>query len=383
MIWFPIILLLLFFYGWMLLTYLHYRRGRQEEFLHLLLTAAESGAPLAGALRAYVHDRPHGSARQVWLAVLLFFVLPGYYWFWHRRHSFDRKVLRLAKKLEQGKPLSEALRAVRGVVSRDVLLAVAVGEYTGRFAPCLRAAAGARMGTVSLETLPRFLYPLVLLFFLFGMFGFWMIYLLPRMQRIFHDFHEPLPTITARLAEFGENVPPGFLMLALLVLPPLAAGLASFSVIRWRLPVVGRLYRMSTESRVLRALSVMLDAGAALPAALGLLADSGYFAQEARDRLEKVRNAVEEGEPLAESLRRGGLLRPALAPLVQAAERARNLPWALAELADYLSGRAARFLQRISQVVFPTSVVAIGALVGVMVGAMFLPLVALLTELSQ
>jgi type IV pilus assembly protein PilC len=223
----------------------------------------------------------------------------------------------------------------------------------------------------------------VLLFVLFGMFGFWMVYLLPRMQRIFYDFHEPLPTITARLAEFGESVPPAVLMLALLILPPAAAGLASFSVIRWRLPVVGRLYRMTTQSRVLRALSVMLDAGAALPAALGLLADSGYFAQEPRDRLEKVRDAVEEGEPLAESLRRGGLLRPALAPLVQAAERARNLPWALAELADYLSGRAARLLQRISQVVFPTSVVAIGALVGVMVGAMFLPLVALLTELSQ
>jgi type II secretory pathway component PulF len=134
---------------------------------------------------------------------------------------------------------------------------------------------------------------------------------------------------------------------------------------------------------VLRALSVMLDAGAPLPTALGLLADSGYFAQEPRDRLEKVRDAVEEGQPLADSLRRGGLLRPAMAPLVQSAERARNLPWALAELADHLSGRAVRLLQRVSQVIFPASVVAIGALVGLMVGAMFVPLVSLMNELSQ
>jgi type II secretory pathway component PulF len=380
---FLILLLVLLAYGWLLLACLHYRRSRQEEFLHLLVTAVESGVPLTGALRAYVEDRPHGTTREVWVAVLLFLMLPGYYWFWHRRHSFDRRVLDVAEDLEEGKPLSEALQETPQVVAAEVRLAVAVGEYTGRLAPCLRAATGARLFSVSLETLPRFLYPLLLLFILSVMFGFWLIYLLPRMERIFHDFQEPLPGITARLAEFGHTDRPEIFMLALFLLPPLAVGLASVSVIRWHLPVVGRLYRMHTQSRVLRALSVMLDAGAPLPAALDLLAGSEHFARAPRNRLKKVRDAVEQGQPLAEGLRRGGLLRPAMAPLVQAAERARNLPWALAELADLLAGRAVRLLQRISQVVFPTSVVAIGALVGVVVGAMFMPLVALMMRLSQ
>src|SRR5581483_9165383 len=67
-----VLLLAAFFYGWMLFAFLHYRQVRQAEFLYLLTTAAESGAPLAPALRAYLGDRPGGAAREVWVGGLLF-----------------------------------------------------------------------------------------------------------------------------------------------------------------------------------------------------------------------------------------------------------------------------------------------------------------------
>src|SRR5579864_7005283 len=74
-------------YGWVVFAFFHYRYVRQEEFLHLLTTAAETEAPLAPALWAYVNDRPHSELREFWTAMLLLFVLPGYYWMWHRRHG--------------------------------------------------------------------------------------------------------------------------------------------------------------------------------------------------------------------------------------------------------------------------------------------------------
>src|SRR5437588_12844468 len=84
----PVLLLLSLVYGWVLYAYFHYRAGRQEEFLHLLAAAAESGAPLAPALRAYLEDRPWGGWRAFWAGLLLFLVLPGYYWVWHRRPAY-------------------------------------------------------------------------------------------------------------------------------------------------------------------------------------------------------------------------------------------------------------------------------------------------------
>ena len=37
-------------YGWVVFTFFHYRFCRQDELVHLLANAAESGIPLAGAL---------------------------------------------------------------------------------------------------------------------------------------------------------------------------------------------------------------------------------------------------------------------------------------------------------------------------------------------
>src|SRR5262245_56834678 len=89
---FYLFLALLAAYGWALFCFFHYRQGRQEELLHLLTTAADAGVPLAPALRAYLLDRPQGALREFWVAVALLFLVPGYYWIWHRRHRYDAKV---------------------------------------------------------------------------------------------------------------------------------------------------------------------------------------------------------------------------------------------------------------------------------------------------
>ena len=105
--WFalPFLLVLGTAYAWMLFAYLHYRQGRREELVHILTAAAEAELPLSEALWAYLSDRPQGQMRELWVALLLFFAAPGYYWFWHRRHSFDSKVAQLAIYLESGMSL--------------------------------------------------------------------------------------------------------------------------------------------------------------------------------------------------------------------------------------------------------------------------------------
>src|SRR5215469_12646495 len=92
-------------YGWMLFAFLHYRQCRQEEFLQVVAAAAEAEAPLAPALWAYLRDRPRGGLHEFWVALLLFFVLPVYYWLWYRGSNYDRKVEQVAKLLEGGHSL--------------------------------------------------------------------------------------------------------------------------------------------------------------------------------------------------------------------------------------------------------------------------------------
>ena len=375
----PFILIALYF--WVLVAFFQYRYGRQEEFLHLLRTAAELKAPLAPTLWAYLRDRPQGTEREFWVAGLLFFVLPGYYWLWHRQSTFDHKIAQIALQLEMGIPLSHALRINPGVATPETGLAAAAGQATGRLSECLNRAAHGRRSTVWLEVIPRLvLYPLVLLLALASVSTFWMTFIMPKFQRIFSDFRMTPPSAMQRIAILVSALVEHVNELAAVIggIVGFVALLCFSSAARWFCPGIGYLYRMSVRSRVLKALGILLEAGKPVPEALAILIASGQFPTEARRRLRAARVRAEQGESFADCLYRAGLLPRTMAPLVRAAERARNLPWALTELGEHLNLRSSRVLQRASMVLAPTIVVAIGVLVGFLVEGMFVPLIKLI-----
>src|SRR2546421_11095103 len=78
--------------GWMGFTYLYYRQSRQQEFHQVIATAAAGQTPLAKAVQAYLLDRPQSGFADLWLVLPFFFVIPGYFWMWRRRRSYDRGV---------------------------------------------------------------------------------------------------------------------------------------------------------------------------------------------------------------------------------------------------------------------------------------------------
>lgn len=381
----PFLLILMVIYGWMLFAYLHYRQGRQEEMLHLLSTAAESQAPLAPALWAYLRDRPQGALREFWVAFLLFFVIPGYYWVWHRRNSFDSKVARVAYFLEMGDTLPVALRASPGVLSREAWFAVQVGQYTNNLAVCLRASLPKSLAPIWLEMLPRFLYPLVLLMIMSGILGFYLTFILPKMQAIFREFALELPQVTQQLLAVGSSSRLVFAVTGALIWGAIVLiGLLFLSsTFRWYLPGYARLYRRHVRGRLLQMLGVLLNAGTPAPAAIGLLADSGYFSAFVRRRLRTAEERMQQGEPLAESLRGAGILPAALTPLVSAAQRVHNVPWVLAELGETLIDRTIRSMRRMSQFITPVCVVALGSVVAFVVLGMFMPLITIMTKLVE
>lgn len=381
----PLAMIVVLFYGWMVYAFLRYRQGRQDEFLHFLAATVEAQAPLAPAVDAYLRDRPQGPLRELFVMGLMLFVVPGYYWVWHQRHTFDRRIGQLAELLREGYSLPEALGAVPGVASRETIMLAALGQRTDQLALCLRHTSQSRYAALWLETLPRLLYPLALLLFMTAILFFWMTFIFPRMQRIFREFDAEMPALTRWLADSWDVVSDhralvGLGFLAALALLSLLIGSVTA---RWYCPGLGRLYRRHIQGQVLRLLGLLLDAGKTVPEALGLLADSGYFAGIVRHRLQAARGRVEQGEPLAASLRRSGLVPATIVPLVQAAEGIRNLPWALAELGEHLGNRTLRAVGRISLFVSPVTVLAVGIVVGCMVIGMFLPLVELIERLIE
>ena len=94
-----------------------------------------------------------------------------------------------------------------------------------------------------------------------------------------------------------------------------------------------------------------------------------------------MRGAAERtaaGNDWRQSLLETGLIRPADAAVLGAAERVGNLDWALEEMADSALRRQIYRVQAGLQVVFPVLLLGIGAVVCAFVVGLFVPLISLI-----
>jgi len=299
--------------------------------------------------------------------------------------SFEQLAKRLANRLESGESLAEALRSVPGAACREVRLAAAVGEATGALGPCLKDASRERWSAAWMEVVPRLLYPLFLLQIIFAVVSFLSIFIIPKYKKIFDEFGLSLPVITQTLTDNSSWFADYSLLVQLITLFLILMGISlviASPTVRWHMPLLGRLYCWGVQAEVLRSLGRFLAVGQPVPAALTFMIQPHVFPPVVQRRLRAVEATIGQGEPLEIALRGAGLLPASMAPLVSSATRVGNLPWALVELGDHLSGRAFRLVKQLSLMLAPILVVAIGMVVLFVVVAMFLPLIKLLERLS-
>jgi protein transport protein HofC len=336
------------------------RSTQQDSLLWMLAIAAERGMPLASTV-ADLADQFSGRYRS--------------------------RILHLASRLESGSSVPEALEQVPGVVSRDALLLARIGQETGRLPEALRMAASSRVSQLPIWTsiASRFAYLLALLLTIQTVCGFLLYFIVPKFEAIFRDFGVPLPQATVALIEASHYVVrygfvtgwiPPLEILLLIFLPFSFAGWVNYDV-----PFFDRLLRRRHVALVLRALSLVVDAGKPIETGLGILA-SHYPTWWVRRKLIKVDDDVQHGVHWIDALQRQDLIRGSDAEVLESASRVGNLAWAMRELGETGERRLAFRFQGVIQTLFPLVVITIGAGILVLAVAFFAPLVALIQRLA-
>ena len=337
------------------------RATRQDALLSVLAIAAERGMPLAPAILAFADQ--------------------------YRGLSF-RRLMALAAWINWGTSLPEALARSGKLVSRDAILLTWVGHAAGTLPRALRMAASTRSNQLPIWAAisARLSYIITLLLVMQTITGFIMYFIVPKFEAIFNDFGVSLPRITIFVIDVSHTI----IKYGLLTgwIPLIELGLLVFlplSFLSWSnytVPLFDRLLGRRHTALVLRSLALTVEGGK--PIAQGLSALTQHYPTRwVRRRLLSVEKEVGEGADWIESLTHHRVIRPTDAAVLRSAAEVGNLAWALMELAETAERRLVTRFQMVVQTLFPLVVVLLGLSVFIMAMAYFVPLVALITELTR
>ncbi|WP_254510197.1 type II secretion system F family protein [Anatilimnocola floriformis] len=206
---------------------------------------------------------------------------------------------------------------------------------------------------------------------------------LPRLEKIFGEFGMRKPALFAWSVNSLEPYSNQLLIAALLLLVAIIWLFGTRTGRRLRWSIAARLFRSLREvhaADVLQKLRVAATAGRPIPGALSTLARY-HFDPTIRHELLVVRNDLEQGLPVWQSMSAAGLLSSPEASLLVVAERQGSLTWALEQLVEVKRQRVAARLERAGEFLLPAFVLLMAVLVIIQVSLFFVPLITLLEGL--
>jgi len=305
----------------------------------------------------------------------------------------------LAEK-EESRPVADALAELRDHLHRGLTFSAALEQLPALF-PALFVAtvrAAERTGDIR-EAVTRYLdyhaqldrvrrklvaaavYPAVLLVAGLLVTGFLLFYVVPKFSRIYEELGSELPMLTRLLVQWGRLLEM-HATTTLLALAALVAALA-FGLTRpafrgwlgprlWQLPAGGNRMRVYELARCYRNLAMLLKSGIALPAALDMA--KALLSPFLRDGMERATREIREGQGVSVAFRRHGLTTPVALRLLAVGERSGNLAHAFERIALFCEDELARWVDWFTRLVEPALMVLIGAMVGLIVVLLYLPI---------
>jgi type IV pilus assembly protein PilC len=304
----------------------------------------------------------------------------------------------------QGLPLSAAMQKANPACPPVVASVIAAGEQAGQLPQALADAEAMLNEQVSAETPAAQLggrywpYPAIVLGFTAVVLASLMVMVVPKFQEIFVDFDAELPAVTLSLINAVNRVTGGhdfLLAIGAVVLLLVATTVVSVAfrrpgeaedpVIRDAFAWVPGPARTITFGKgmsvTVRVIRMALTAGMTLPAAAEL-AGSVRVNRYLRRRWERFARLLRTGAPASEAAKQAGLGSVFVWACRNLERGAADVRETLEHAADYHRAIANRWWRALSRTSWPAITCALGCIVGYVVLAFFLPLIALINAVS-
>jgi type IV pilus assembly protein PilC len=297
----------------------------------------------------------------------------------------QRLALQLRQAVATGQQLSSAMARQPHSFPPLYRQLVAVGESAGMMDQALERLALHEEKALALRRQIRaaLMYPAVVMVVATAVLALILGMVVPTFESVFASFGAELPWPTRAVVAASQA-------LGVAWWPTLLAMAAGIGLARWllrrfralqrladaallRLPLVGALINTALLARWTRTLSTLSGAGVPLVDALdsvALAAGNRVF----EDATRQLQREVSTGQRLSQAMQAAGVFGPMVVQMVQVGEDSGSLDTLLGKTTELLESEVDEGVKGLSKLLEPLIIVILGAVIGAMVVALYLPI---------
>jgi len=305
----------------------------------------------------------------------------------------------LADSVQGGSTFSESLAQHPKIFNKLFVNMVKAGELGGVLEVVLTRLAEYQEKAHKLKgkIVSAMVYPVIVMFIAVAIVTFLMLFIVPKFREMFDDMGgQQLPLISRVVFGFSENmlarpfVLPNavwIMILTFLVWLGVTAwartkgGRRSVDKLKLKMPIFGDIQRKSAIARFSRTLGTLVTSGVPILQALNITRDTAGNVVVS-DAIDKVHEAVKEGESIVTPLQSTGIFPNLVVSMVDVGEETGQLPEMLLKIADVYDDEVDGAVTALTSILEPVMIVILALVVGAIVFALFLPLIKVIQTMQ-
>lgn len=307
----------------------------------------------------------------------------------------QRTINTLADSVQTGSTFSESLQQYPKIFNKLYVNMVKAGELGGVLEIVLNRLAEYQEKAQKLKNkiVAAMVYPIIVMCIAVAIMVFLMLVIVPKFEKIFEDMlgsKDKLPALTKAVIGFsrwmGANFPYLLIIAAVIfigwkIFASTKGGRRTIDRFKLKMPLFGDVQRKTAISRFTRTLGTLVTSGVPILQALNITRETAGNSVVS-DAINKVHDAVKEGESMVAPLESSQVFPPMVISMVDVGEETGQLPEMLLKIADVYEDEVDNSVSALTSLLEPLMIVMLALVVGVIVMALFLPLIQVIQGLS-
>ncbi|MCK4224240.1 MAG: type II secretion system F family protein [candidate division Zixibacteria bacterium] len=303
-----------------------------------------------------------------------------------------RVIGEIKESVQAGTTLAEALARHKKVFDDLFVNMVDAGEIGGALDVILVRLAIYREKADALARKVKgaLIYPAVVMTVAIGVTFIMLTYIVPIFAKMFAGLGAELPAPTQFILSLSaflrSNILTGIVLLILLIIAykfysKTDKGRLNIDKVKLRIPLIGDLIRKSAISRFSRTLGTLISSGVSILDALDITARTSGN-RVVHDAIKRSVLSIAEGETITQPLKQCGVFPPMVTQMISVGEKTGGLDEMLSKIADFYDEEVDAAVAALTSVIEPVVIVIMGAVIGGILIAMYLPMFEIIGKIS-